>query len=99
MVRSVLGALKQVFKGSHIVLRTASWGHTGCPGYHAPFTNITKALEAAADNPWQCVSLLLTVLVLLPSLHRAETFCLSFAQASPVPEPDSSRCMPHLPAP
>ena len=55
MVRSVRTALKRVFKGSHIILRTTSWGHEHCETLLEPFTFVQQAREAAFGNPWQCV--------------------------------------------
>ena len=49
MATNVMRALKQEFKGTHVVFRTSNWGHYGCHHIKHPLTSISNNL---AHDPY-----------------------------------------------
>ena len=53
MVRNVFKAIKSVFRGSHVILRSTPWGHIGCEHLKSPFNTMSQAWEALSGDVYQ----------------------------------------------
>ena len=56
MQRNVLAVIKQRFKGTHIILRTSTWGHPACDTMAKPLEDEVQALQSVAEDPFKYVT-------------------------------------------
>ena len=53
MQRNLLAALKNSFKGSHIIFRSTTWGPHWCDSMIRPLGNETQAVNAMETDPYK----------------------------------------------
>ena len=56
MVENVLTTLQAEFRGSHIIYRTSTWGHTTCPQISRPLNTVDEALESVHADMYHWMS-------------------------------------------